>query len=154
MTTFLKLLAFHFSAAIVCVEKQCSFLGKQFFHQLLFHGLHHRVHRVATAAFWRTFSHKGKNQPWLVRVGGARPPLLLHLPSPVKLQCTPQLSGQTGQTHQPCFISCKNMCSVACTQDSVHTNPEVIKHTSDMPKTWQIFCYMPRHFLILQYKLT
>jgi hypothetical protein len=70
MTTFLKLLAFHFSAAIVCVQKQCSFLGKQFFHQLLFHGL---------------------------------------------------LTGLS--TH----------------------NPEVIKHTSDMPKTWQIFCYMPRH---------
>jgi hypothetical protein len=39
MTIFLKLPAFHFSAAIVCVQKQCTFLGKQFFHQLLFHGL-------------------------------------------------------------------------------------------------------------------
>jgi len=34
----------------------------------------HRVHRVATAAFWRTFSHEGKISPGLVRVGGARPP--------------------------------------------------------------------------------
>jgi hypothetical protein len=31
-------------------------------------------------------------------------PLSLHLPSPVKLQCTLQLSGQT---HEPCFISRK-----------------------------------------------
>jgi hypothetical protein len=31
-------------------------------------------------------------------------PLSLHLPSPVKLQCTLQLSGQT---HHPCFISRK-----------------------------------------------
>ncbi len=34
---------------------------------------HHRVHRVATADFWRTFR-TWKNQPWLVRVGDARPP--------------------------------------------------------------------------------
>jgi hypothetical protein len=36
-------------------------------------------------------------------------PLSLHLPSPVKLQCTLQLSGQI---HYPCFISSKNMYSV------------------------------------------
>ncbi len=42
-------------------------------------------------------------------VGGACPPLLLHLPSPVKLQCTLQLSGQI---HWPCFISCKDIYSV------------------------------------------
>jgi hypothetical protein len=39
---------------------------------------HLRVHRVATAAFWRTFIHEGKISP-----------------SPVKLQCALQLSGQT-----------------------------------------------------------
>ncbi len=38
--------------------------------------------------------------------GGGRPP---PLPSPVKLQCTLQLSGQI---HLPCFISSKNMYSV------------------------------------------
>jgi hypothetical protein len=36
-------------------------------------------------------------------------PLSLHLPSPVKLQCTLQLSGQI---HWPCFISSKNTYSV------------------------------------------
>jgi hypothetical protein len=40
---------------------------------------------------------------WLVRVGGARPPpFTTFTPSPVKLQCTLQLSGQI---HWPCFIS-------------------------------------------------
>jgi hypothetical protein len=40
--------------------------GRQFVNFLLTaekHGLHHRVHRVATAAFWRTFSHEGKITP-------------------------------------------------------------------------------------------
>ncbi len=46
--------------------------------------------------------------PW-VRVGGARPPLFTTiLPSPVKLQCTLQLSGQI---HWPCFIS-TNICTL------------------------------------------
>ncbi len=45
---------------------------------------------------------------WLVRVGGARPPLSLLLPSPVKLQWTLQLSGQI---HWPCFISI-NICTL------------------------------------------
>ncbi len=44
--------------------------------------------------------------------GGARPPFSLHLPSPVKLQCTLQLSGQI---HWPCSISSKNMFSVVWT---------------------------------------
>jgi hypothetical protein len=47
-----------------------------------------------TAAFWRTFSDEGKLSPgwwgWVVHAH----PLSLHLPSPVKLQCTLQLSGQ------------------------------------------------------------
>ncbi len=59
------------------------------------HSQNHRVQRVATAAFWLTFSHEGKISPgwwgWVVHAY----PLSLHLPSPVKLQCTLQLSGQT-----------------------------------------------------------
>ena len=62
----------------------------------------HRVHRVATAAFWRTFSDEGKISPGWWGWGGHAHPLTLHLPSPVKLQCTLQLSGQI---HWPCFIS-------------------------------------------------
>ncbi len=43
-----------------------------------------------------------KNQPWLVRVGGARPPPFNLLPSRTKLQCTLLLCGLI---HSPCFIS-------------------------------------------------
>ncbi len=68
----------------------------------------HRVHRVATAAFWRTINHAGKISPgW--GVGGCTP---IPFHSPVKLQCTLQLSGQT---HLPSFISSKNMYSVVAT---------------------------------------
>ncbi len=56
--------------------------------------LPHRVHREATAAFWRTFSHQGKISPGWWRWGVHAHHLSLHLPSPVKLQCTLQLSGQ------------------------------------------------------------
>jgi hypothetical protein len=69
----------------------------------------HSAHRVATAALWRTFSHEGKISPGWWGWGEHAHPLSLHLPSPVKLQCTLQLSGQT---HLPCFISSKNMYSV------------------------------------------
>ncbi len=58
-------------------------------------GWEHRVHRVATAAFWRTFSDEGKIGPGWWGWGVHAHPLLLHLPSLVKLQCTLQLSGQT-----------------------------------------------------------
>jgi hypothetical protein len=71
-------------------------------------GCPHRVHRVATAAFWRTFSHEGKISPGWWGWGVHAHPLSLHLPSPVKLQCMLQLSGQI---HWPCFIS-TNMYSV------------------------------------------
>ena len=57
--------------------------------------------------------------------GGCTPtphPLLLHLPSPVKLQCTLQLSGQI---HWPFFISCKDMYSVGETV----TTPIVLART-------------------------
>jgi hypothetical protein len=37
----------------------------------------HRVHRVATAGFWRTFHHEGKISPAWCWVGGACP-----LPTP------------------------------------------------------------------------
>ncbi len=54
----------------------------------------HKVHRVATAAFWRTFHHEGKISPGWWGWGVHAHPLSLHLPSPVKLQCTLQLSGR------------------------------------------------------------
>ena len=54
----------------------------------------HRVHRVAMAAFWRTFHHEGKiSQRWC-GCGEHVHRLSLHLPSQVKLQCTIPLSGQ------------------------------------------------------------
>ncbi len=54
-------------------------------------------------------------------------PLTLHLPSPVKLQCTLQ---QSGQTHKPCFISGKNMYSVV--SNTTHHLP----HTYCMLISW------------------
>ncbi len=69
---------------------------------------HHRVHRVATAAFCRIFSDEGKIGPGWWGWGVHAHPISLHLPSPVKLQCTLQLSGQI---HWPCFIS-TNMCTL------------------------------------------
>ncbi len=74
--------------------------------------LHHWVHRVVTSAFWRTFSHEGKISLGWWEWGVHAHPLSLHLPSPVKLQCTLHLSGQI---HWPCFISCKDMYSVVYT---------------------------------------
>ncbi len=72
----------------------------------------HRVHRVETAAFWRTFSDEGKISPGWWGWGVHAHPLSLHLPSPVKLQCTLQLSGQI---HWPCFIS-TNICTLCFRQ--------------------------------------
>jgi hypothetical protein len=66
--------------------------------------------RVATAAFWRTFSDEGKISPGWWGWGVHAHPLSLHLPSPVKLQWTLQLSGQI---HWPCFIS-TNICTLCC----------------------------------------
>ncbi len=57
-------------------------------------GWHHRVHRVVTTAFWHTFGHEGKIGLGWWGWGMHAHPLSLHLPSPVKLQCTLQLSGQ------------------------------------------------------------
>ncbi len=53
----------------------------------------HRVHRVVTAAFWRTFHHEGNISPGWWGWGVHAHLLSLHLPSPVKLQCTLQLSA-------------------------------------------------------------
>jgi hypothetical protein len=57
-------------------------------------GFNHRVHRVATAAVHSIMRVKLAQTG---EGGGAlhAHPLSLHLPSPVKLQCTLQLSGQT-----------------------------------------------------------
>jgi hypothetical protein len=61
---------------------------------LSLHSSSHRVHRVVTSAFWRTFSHEGKIRLGWLGWGVHAHPFSLHLPSPVKLQCTLQLSGQ------------------------------------------------------------
>ncbi len=79
----------------------------------------HRVHRVVTSAFWRTFIHECKISLGWWGWGVHAHPLLLHLPSPVKLQCTLQLSGQI---HWPCFISCKDIYSVFVTVNSKEEN--------------------------------
>jgi hypothetical protein len=63
------------------------------------HGQYHRVHRVAPPAFWRTFSHEGKISPGWWGWGVHAHALSLHLPSPVKLQCTLQLSGRPQTTY-------------------------------------------------------
>ncbi len=48
----------------------------------------HRVYRVARVALWNTFLHEGKISPGWWEWGVHAHPLSLHLPSPVKLQCT------------------------------------------------------------------
>jgi hypothetical protein len=53
-------------------------------------GVYHRVHRVATVDFWRTFRDEGIISPGWWGWGVHAHPLSLHLPSPVKLQCTLQ----------------------------------------------------------------
>ncbi len=55
---------------------------------LIWFGYIARLHRVATAAFWRTFSDEGKIIPGWWGWGVHAHPLSLHLPSPVKLQCS------------------------------------------------------------------
>ncbi len=82
-----------------------------------FQSHNHRVHRVATAAFWRTFSDEGKICPGWWGWGVHAHPLSLHLPSPLKLECTLQLSGQI---HWPCFIS-TNMCTLWSQQSRVRS---------------------------------
>ncbi len=59
------------------------------------------THRVATAAFWRTFHHDGKISPgwWGRRVHGTPTPLSLYLQSRTKLQCMLQLRGGGGIKH-------------------------------------------------------
>ncbi len=76
----------------------------------------HRVHRVATATFWRTFHHDGKISPgwwgWEVHAH----PLSLYLPLCSKLWCTLQLRGQI---HSHYFYS-TSICTLwigACMMD-------------------------------------
>jgi hypothetical protein len=73
--------------------------------------VYHRVHRVVTAAFWRTFHHEGKIRPGWWGLGVHAHPLSLHLPSPVKLQCTLKLSGQTLFHLYPYMYSVVSMCT-------------------------------------------
>jgi hypothetical protein len=76
----------------------------------------HRVHRVATAAFWRTFSHEGKIGPGWWGWGVHAHPPSLHLPSPVKLQCTLQLSGHTNPVSSlGKYVLCGGNCHSVCT---------------------------------------
>jgi hypothetical protein len=68
---------------------------------ILFFFKPHSTHRVATAAFWRTYM--------MVRVGGARPtPFTIFTITYTALQCTLQLSGQI---YSPYFIS-TNICTL------------------------------------------
>jgi hypothetical protein len=89
------------------------------------------VHRVVTSAFLRTFSHKGKI--WLGWWGWGvhAHPLLSHLPSPVKLQCTLQLSGQI---FWPCFIS-TNICTLWCW-------PQTTEYTKTGDGHFLAYCYL------------
>jgi hypothetical protein len=87
-------------------EKKCKLLLYEDLVRMWFSGRFgaQSTQRVAIAHFWRTFW--WKNLPWLVRVGGARPPpftLTSHyLPSRTKLQRMLQLREQI---HSPYFIS-------------------------------------------------
>jgi hypothetical protein len=69
-------------------------------------GWRNSAERLVTV--WRTFSDEGKICPGWWGWGVHAHPLSLHLPSPVKLQCTLQLCGQI---HWPCFIS-TNICTL------------------------------------------
>ncbi len=60
------------------------------------------THRVATAAFWRTFHHDWKISLGWWGWGVNAHPLLLYLPSRTKLQGTLQLRGKI---HSPYFVS-------------------------------------------------
>ncbi len=62
----------------------------------------HWIHRVATAAFWHTYSIMMEKLAQAGEGGGLLAhPLSLYLPSRTKLQCTLQLRGQI---HSPYFI--------------------------------------------------
>ncbi len=102
----------------------------------------HRVHRVVTSAFWRTFSiHEGKISLGWWGWGVHAHPLLLHLPSPVKLQCTLQLNGQI---HWPCFISRKDMYSVGISIIHPGRRYAAGKNISFQART---FCSVPERFV-------
>jgi hypothetical protein len=87
-------LAFDIYGCKLRTSAYCKFSFLSLYIWMIF-GPIHRVHRVATAAFWRTFSDEGKISPGWWGWGVHAHPFSLHLPSPVKLQCTLQLSRQT-----------------------------------------------------------
>ncbi len=95
----------------------------------------HRV-RVVKSAFWRTFSHEGKIRQGWWGWGVHAHPLLLHLLSPVKLQCTLQLSGQI---HWPCFISCKicTLWSHLCRLSCVRSYKRFLPQNSGLRRCWE-----------------
>ncbi len=68
----------------------------------------HRVHRVATPAFWRTFHHEGKISPGWWGWGVHAHPLSLHLPSPVKFSV---LSSWVGRYTNP-VLSLVKICTL------------------------------------------
>ncbi len=78
----------------------------------------HRVHRVATATFWRTFHYDGKISPGWWGGGGLHAhPLSLFQPSRTKLWCTLQLREQILRyTHPistlPLYVLCG--CIILC----------------------------------------
>ena len=70
----------------------------------------HRVHRVATATFWRAFHYNGKTSPCGWGWGVHAHPLSLYLPSRTKLLCTLQLRGQiyTRSLYVLCWEACQD----------------------------------------------
>jgi hypothetical protein len=87
------------------------------------------THRVATAAFWRTFYHDGKISPglweWELHV---HLPLSQYLPSRSKLQCTLQLKGR----YNPPISSLPldTLCHTHSLAGSVTINAKTIVHFS------------------------
>jgi hypothetical protein len=64
--------------------------------QLLIYKLIHRVHRVVSSAFWRTFSHEGKICLGWWGWGGARPPpfITFTITSKVAMYAPAEWGGQ------------------------------------------------------------
>jgi hypothetical protein len=80
---------------------------------LLFAGVRHRVHRVATAAFGGTFHNNGEIIPGWWGWGVHARPLSLYLPSRTKLWCTLYSPAARGQIHSSYFSSTPIWYSVA-----------------------------------------
>ncbi len=71
-----------------------------------------------------------KNQPWLVRVGGARPPPFSLLPPSTKLQCSVRSSLEGTYTLRisslPLYVLC-DLHSAMCTQNTSYITPDLIQ---------------------------